>query len=401
MHATIDRLSIQELLNLISSALSAATLYSTSHRQVREIVPRIAETFDRLLAQQPELTFMIVKNDLLYDGKPLERTPHNERFARIFYARNIGYLRFSAGISPDEIDQLLKVAVGRERAEIFLTATPHIDYGEVDTRDDWKPIRPISRFEELSDEELQSINEFYDVIGDKGDLDIRNVSSIIAGFVSAFQQEANPLLALVPLRLEDEYTFTHSINVAILNLAQGTSLGLEEQLLHDVGIAGMLHDAGKIFIDTELINKAGQLSDEEWQQMQRHPSRGAQYLMNQEGIPQVAICTAYEHHMKYDMTGYPKVPKGWTLNLCSQMTMLSDTFDALRTRRSYKEPWDFAKISGLMLELAGTQLNPYLTMNFLKLLETLGEDVINSGISLTADAPEMSEEELSKRHVCE
>lgn len=401
MKPLLERQAIQDALRQISAALAAATLYAPEHQQVQVLIPQVLESLERLLNKQSELTFLIVKKDLLLDGKPLERTPHTERIARLLYSRNVGFIRFSEGINSKEIELLLRVAMGLEEAELFNSATPHIDYGEVDTQDDRETVRPIARFEELTDEELQSISDFYDVIGDQENLDVRKVSSIIAGFVSAFQQEANPLLALVPLRMEDEYTFTHSINVSILNLAQGTSLGLEEQLLHDVGIAGMLHDAGKIFVDKEIIRKPGQLSDEEWKQMQQHPSRGAQYLMNQEGIPQVAICTAFEHHMRYDKTGYPKVPKDWQINLCSEMTMISDTFDALRTRRSYKEPWDFLKISGLMLELAGKQLNPYLVMNFLKVLEGLGEQVIESGISLAADAPELSEEELATRHVCE
>ncbi|MCK4620845.1 MAG: HD domain-containing protein [Desulfuromonadales bacterium] len=401
MKPILDRQAIQDALRQISAALAAATLYSTEHQQVRALVPQILESLERLLSKQSELTFLIVKNDLLFDGKPLERTPHSERIARLLYARNIGFIRFYEGLDTGEIELLLRVAVGLEEAALFNSVTPHIDCGEVDTHDDREAVRPIARFEQLTDEELKNIRDFYDAIGDKDNLDIREVSSVIAGFAAAFQQEANPLLALVPLRREDEYTFTHSINVSILNLAQGTSLGLEEQLLHDVGIAGMLHDAGKIFVDKEIIRKPGQLTDEEWQQMQQHPSRGAQYLMSQEGIPQVAICTAFEHHMRYDMTGYPKVPEGWQLNLCSQMTMISDTFDALRTRRSYKEPWDFPKISGLMLKLAGKQLNPYLTMNFLKVLEGLGEQIIESGISLSADAPELSEAELATRHVCE
>ncbi len=401
MKPILDRQAIQDALRQLSAALAAATLYSTEHRQVRALVPHILESFARLLSKQNELTFLIVKKDLLFDGKPLERTPHSERIARLLYARNIGFIRFYEGLDSGEIELLLRVAVGLEEAALFNSVTPHIDYGEVDTHDDRETVRPIARFEQLTDEELKNVRGFYDAIGNKDNLDIRQVSSVVAGFAAAFQQEANPLLALVPLRREDEYTFTHSINVSILNLAQGSSLGLEEQLLHDVGIAGMLHDAGKIFVDKEIIRKPGQLTDEEWQQMQQHPSRGAQYLMSQEGIPQVAICTAFEHHMRYDMAGYPKVPKGWQLNLCSQMTMISDTFDALRTRRSYKEPWDFPKISGRMLELAGKQLNPYLTMNFLKVLEGLGEQIIESGISLSADAPELSEAELATRHVCE
>lgn len=401
MTPTIDRQSIQEALRLLSAALSSATLYSLEHRQVKILIPQIIESLTRLLKEQSELTFLIVRKDLLFDGKPLERTPHTERIARLLYSRKIGYIRFLPGITAAEIELLLKVALGQEAAEQLKTATAHLDYGEVDTEDDHEAVRPIARFAELTDDELTSIKDFYETIGDKKNFEIRELSNIIAGFVSAFQQEANPLLALVPLRMEDEYTFTHSINVSILNIAQGTALGLEEELLHDVGIAGMLHDAGKIFIDMEIIRKPGKLSDEEWEQMQRHPSRGAQYLMNQPGIPALAILTAYEHHMKYDRTGYPKVPDNWALNLCSEMTMISDTFDALRTRRAYKEPWDFAKISGLMLELAGSQLNPYLVMNFLKTLQEMGEGVLESGLSLSADAPDVPEEKLAARCVCE
>lgn len=396
-----DRQAIHESLHLISAALSTLSLYSSEHRQLQALIPAIRESLEALLARRGDLTFLVVKEDLLFDGKPLTRTPHTERIARLLYARSIGFIRFHPGLDAREVELLLRVAAGLAEATIFNSDSPHIDYGEIDTQEDPEGVRPIFCFEELSDEELQSISSFYDTIGDMNNLDIREVSSIIAGFASAFQQEANPLLALVPLRMEDEYSFTHSINVAILNLAQGNSLGLEGQLLHDVGIAGMLHDSGKIFIDKQILRKPADLSDEERRQMQHHPSRGAQYLMGQEGIPQLAIITAFEHHMRYDKKGYPTASADWQVNLCTQMTMISDTFDALRTRRTYKEPWDFAKVSGRMLELVGSQLNPHLTMNFLKMMSELGEQIMESGISLSAGAPQRTEAELAARHVCE
>ncbi len=396
-----EREAIHDALRQISAALSASSLYSIEHQQVRSLIPKICESLERLLSISGELTFLVVKEDLLFDGKPLERTLHVERIARLLYARNIGFIRFHQGLDLREVELLLKVAIGLAEAAIVTSDSPHIDYGEIDTPEDSEGVRPIFCFEELTDEELQSISDFYATIGDRDNFDIRKVSSIIAGFASAFQQEANPLLALVPLREEDEYTFTHSINVAILNLAQGNTLELGAQLLHDVGIAGMLHDSGKIFIDKEILRKPADLSGEEWRQMQQHPSRGAQYLMGQEGIPPLAIITAFEHHLRYDKKGYPEVPADWQVNLCTQITMISDTFDALRTRRVYKEPWDFAKISGRMLELVGSQLNPYLTMNFLKMMSELGEKIIEDGINLSLGAPHHSEEELASRHVCE
>ena len=401
MTQVIDRHSIEEALRQISAMLATSMLYSLEHPRVQILVPRILDRLTKLLDQQNDLTFFIIKNDLLFDGKPLEKTPHTERIARKLHAQNIEFINFKRGLDLNEVKLFLQVALGLIDVSVFDEQAAHIDYGKIDVPDDDEAIRPIMRFEDLMPEELQSLNEFYEALSNENNCDLREVTSIVAGFVVAFQQHANPLLALVPLRMEDEYTFTHSLNVAILNIAQGMSLGLDEELLHNVGLAGMLHDAGKIFVDKEIIRKPGKLNDEEWRQMRQHPSRGAQYLMSQEGIPQLAVLSAFEHHMQYDLAGYPQVKNGWQPNICSQMTMVSDTFDALRTRRTYTEPWDLPRISGLFLDLAGKRLNPYLVMNFLKILEQMGENVIVGGINLSAGVPDLTEAELETRHVCE
>ena len=164
-------------------------------------------------------------------------------------------------------------------------------------------------------------------------------------FVDAFSRRADPFLALAPLRAMDEYTFTHSTNVCILNLAQATALGIEGQLLNDIGVSAMLHDIGKLFVPEEVINKKGQLDDREWELMRQHPMRGAQYLLDTPGVPRLSVVTAFEHHMKYDGSGYPAVAKDWQQNLCSQMTAISDVFDAMRTERSYKVAMDVDKIT--------------------------------------------------------
>jgi HD-GYP domain-containing protein (c-di-GMP phosphodiesterase class II) len=198
--------------------------------------------------------------------------------------------------------------------------------------------------------------------------------ALVAGFITAFRNEANPLMALVPLREMDEYTFNHSLNVAILNLAQGMSLGMQGQLLHDVGIAGMLHDIGKLKVGSEILSKNGPLNEAEREQMNRHSLLGAEYLLNLPGVPRLAIITAFENHIKYDFSGYPKVPKWWGINLCSQITMVSDYFDALRSKRQYRDAMEFPVVAGTMLKEAGTGLNRALTLNFLRILLTMGEE---------------------------
>ncbi len=99
------------------------------------------------------------------------------------------------------------------------------------------------------------------------------------------------------------------------------SRGFEGRALHDIGIAAMIHDIVKQFVPKEILNKPGELTDNEWQALRRHTVFGGHYLINTHGIPRVAVMSAFGHHMKYDMSGYPKVPPGWKINLCCQITM--------------------------------------------------------------------------------
>jgi response regulator RpfG family c-di-GMP phosphodiesterase len=103
--------------------------------------------------------------------------------------------------------------------------------------------------------------------------------------------------------------------------------------------------------------------------IRQHPP-GALYLLDGPDTLRMVAITAFEHHMKFDYSGYPKVGSGWQQNLCSQMTTISDFFDALRTRRPYKEAMEFEVIKEQMVEMAGKEFNPALTEIFLHLADT-------------------------------
>jgi HD-GYP domain-containing protein (c-di-GMP phosphodiesterase class II) len=232
------------------------------------------------------------------------------------------------------------------------------------------PVEPVA-IPQMPAKEMARLMEVYDAVKCRNKLKITGIFDIVSDFVAAFRQEGQSLLVIAALRDADEYTFTHSTNVCILNIAQAISLGIEGQQLNDIGVAGMLHDIGKLFIPEEIITKTGPLSIEEFQLMQSHPLKGARYLLETPGVPRLAIVNAFEHHMKFNFSGYPKVPSLWKQNLCSQMTTISDIFDALRTKRSYRESLSLVKICGMMTEMIGTELHPALGANFLKIISLL------------------------------
>ena len=118
------------------------------------------------------------------------------------------------------------------------------------------------------------------------------------------------MVGLTTIRDYDEYTFTHSVNVCIFSVALGKKLGFSKVQLCDLGMAALLHDVGKARVPAEVLNKAGKLDEQEWKIIQAHPWFGALTLFGMRGyeeIPYRSILVAHEHHMKTDLTGYPKV----------------------------------------------------------------------------------------------
>jgi HD-GYP domain-containing protein (c-di-GMP phosphodiesterase class II) len=369
------RQNIGEFIRLLDMAVANATLYSPRHRQVLHLTESARNALLPLLAEGP-LPLLIIEGEVVADGAPLPAGMYLNRFARTLGRHGIGHLKFVGGIDGGELATLVEALAGPIRQKEEIRSSEHLRLGRVEVRQEASEDGGSKRLDlaELPAEERARFQDLCQGVRKHGRLQVTGISEVVHGFVEAFCREADPLMALAPLRAVDEYTFTHSTNVCILNLAQAMALGIDGPLLHDIGIAAMLHDVGKLYIPEEILNKNGALDEQEWAVMKQHPVRGAQYLLDTPGVPRLAVLTAYEHHMKYNLSGYPRVASNWELNLASQMTMVSDIFDALRTRRAYHDPMEMEGITAIMRQLSGTELNPVLTENFLRLTARLSAD---------------------------
>jgi HD-GYP domain-containing protein (c-di-GMP phosphodiesterase class II) len=146
------------------------------------------------------------------------------------------------------------------------------------------------------------------------------------------------------------------------------NLGFTGEHLHQIGVASLLHDIGKIFIPDEILSKPGMLTPEERRTIETHTVKGARYLMGIEGIPKLAVLAALEHHQKFDGNGYPSIKGGWTPNIASQLICVADVFDAMRSRRSYQEPKPLEMIIGVLSKGKGASFNPMVVDRFLKMI---------------------------------
>lgn len=377
-----DKHHIHDFIRHLLSATANASLYGMAHPQVGRLSAQAFISIGVLLQSRPDVTLLVVENELVIDGQPQELSLFFNRLTQILKSREIGSLKLLSGITKQEVDVFISgLAKQLDDSTQTMASSDHIRLGKVDLRvsglsGDADLIgldKPRITLPDMPREELARFMEIYETVKKKHKLQINGVFDVVSGFIDVFRQEGKPLLAMAALREADEYTFTHSTNVCVLNLAQAMALGIEGPLLNDIGVAAMLHDIGKLFIPEEILTKKGTLNQDEFETMKQHPVKGARHLLETPGVPRLAVIAAYEHHLKFNLSGYPHVLPGWQQNLCSHMTTISDFFDALRTRRSYREPVPLKETAGMMLDMMGTDLHPVLTRNFLRIISRLVE----------------------------
>jgi hypothetical protein len=226
--------------------------------------------------------------------------------------------------------------------------------------------------QELKDE-LFHVKRVYRDIAVYRSINMLTVDAVLGGFISKIRKGALIQNMLVPMKADDDDLCNHSANVAILSILQAEHLGFGNALLHDIGLAALLHDIGKTLLPKNILDRQYSLDDAQWAVMKKHPVYGSALLASLNKIPEIAIVVAYEHHMKYDGTGYPETRR-WTnkQHIISQIVAVADFYCALSAGLPHRNPLSDSSILALLAEISGTQFNPLLVGNFVQAMRGHG-----------------------------
>jgi HD-GYP domain-containing protein (c-di-GMP phosphodiesterase class II) len=373
---------ILQVVTCLNGAVSNTRLYAADHPQVMRYLERAYDQLKRVLQAKSTITFLIVEDEVIIDNRAMTaKAPQLDQFVQLLQQGAIERLTFSSDVTLQELTQLVGDLASPNQEVV--RSTPAIKLGKVMVQPKSGPephettLSPESRqrleaLAVLRQRSLEDLKDAYHRIRASHEISPLGLGEMVQGFLQGMLRNVNPLRMLASLKSSDEYTFTHAINVCILTMAQAEALGIEGDLLHDIGVAASMHDAGKMFISDDVLNKPDKLTDDEWQHMRTHTAQGAQYILRLSGIPKMAFLAALEHHIRYDGTGYPDLGKGWRPNIVSQMIAIADIFDAMRSRRPYKEPKPDALIVKIMQQESGSTFNPRLVRNFLQLIHPKG-----------------------------
>jgi putative nucleotidyltransferase with HDIG domain len=214
------------------------------------------------------------------------------------------------------------------------------------------------------------------------------------------QVDESVLVGLTSIKDYDEYTFAHSVNVCVLSMAIADRLGLPKAETAEIGVAGLLHDIGKMHVPLSILNKSEHLSAEEWDTMKRHPMLGVIELSRVRSLRMITspLFVALQHHVQFAGAGYPQKPGAWNLHRHSRIVSVADVFDAMTTARNYRTmPLAPGKALRFIHDMSGTIFDPVVVKAFIR---AMGIYPVGSGVELnTGDVAVVVRQNRELHHI--
>lgn len=368
------KLAFQQLAAVIRNA----TVYPAAHPFLLSSADQFLVRLEELLQTRKDLSFFLVAGELFFETHSVPVDQSLSVLMEQFTSRDIGGVTFKPGIGQDEIirfaylmnkDIPYFVDQGGIAAVIEKEQITHIELQRVLLVDKKfsKTVREAKkRSSEVFRDAVDTVQEIVQSVHLDKAINIRKVSSTVHAMVDDILDNRDALLGLTSIRMYDEYTFAHSVNVSVLSIAQGTFLSFDKPQIAALGIAGMLHDIGKVHVPLSIINKPDKLTDEEWEVVKRHPVEGALILADVPALTKLAMVAAFEHHQH---GGYPHIDDRMQQHPFSQIIAISDAYDAIVAARVYyKVPTPPDQAIRILLNKRGKVFNPVLVKAFANMI---------------------------------
>lgn len=367
----------REFLTLLNVVRLRARVLPAKHPSVSSAIYEVMQILDKVLAENERLTLSIMNKELYVEGVRLaNESILYEAMVSDLSARNLSSITFSRGLSTDEFIQFINIVFVKllERnnggVSADLQALPHVNVNELHlVTPEADPIFGVDKEQhKVSREVYQAalravVDSYFDARG-KQKVNLELIDGVVRLIMNGVTRYPEVYFGLGALKAFSEYTFYHSVNVAILSMLMGSRLGFDDEQMHKLGMAALLHDIGKVNIPSEILDKPGRLTDDEFKIVREHPVDSARILAQHKNVDRVALIVAAQHHAHYDLSGYPDFRGMGELHLMSHIVTIADVYDALTSDRSYSKAKLPDHAMRILVEERGRKFHPVLTKVF-------------------------------------
>jgi HD-GYP domain-containing protein (c-di-GMP phosphodiesterase class II) len=391
MESDLSKLA-NNLVTKIHVLMRISQIYDSKNVALHQFIQESIQTINTLIEREGVLSLKIIKDDFFLNGQRLRYSV--EGFTSFKYLltqwrkRLIGEVIFESLVDENMLREfvytLINLEEGREEnATLFndQLASRHITSIKVN------PLEIVEGEEKaftLQNEDHQEVAKkvFFETIGTIKEMltqikgkqyaDVRKLKRLAQKAVHLIIEDESILLGMTTIKNYDEYTFNHSVNVSIYSLAMGKRLGFSKKTLTELGITALLHDIGKSKIPREVLNKPASLNEEEWGIMKKHPLMGVEIVLNLKQLGEInprMVVGIFDHHLKSDLSGYPKLFRKKEVSLFGRIIQIADSYDAMSTPRIYKKtPYTPEQALAIMLREKTVHFDPLLLKIFIGLV---------------------------------
>jgi putative nucleotidyltransferase with HDIG domain len=371
-------------LTALSQALSAVALYGDEHPATSRALETAVERLAELQSSKAQVRFTFLGGEVLFGNEPVPSLENWEWSKRLVSA-GIERIEFLEPVQRDQFERFLGHLAVRlgvrsgSSSDLWQMGQPSIRFGQVTlsegTAPAAKPTLPVAALTYTLHEERETVDWLHEEIQSGSKLPIVEADAVVRSLSIAMHAEQAMMLPLLQLKEFDQYTTTHSMNVSVLAMALGEYLQLGGPAVRALGVAGLLHDLGKVCIPRDLLRKPGLLTPAERKVIQEHPIVGARMLLQNPDPMEIAAVVAYEHHVMLDGGGYPTLQDARGAQYASRLVHVCDVYDALRTNRPYRSAWESQRTLGYIESRAGVEFDPTIARSFIAMMRQWDQQI--------------------------
>jgi len=378
-------LEMKEFVTLFYVSLRNARFHGLSNEAFLQPLRKLVGILNSLLPLEGELSLRLVDCYLFVNDQRLQFDIEGYlsygRLVEELRARKIGSVLFREEAEPEDLQALISLFLALDpsaedpsrilQEQLLQRGISHIAV-EALTASRFPARGADSEGRELARatflKGIMNIRAILEQVAASQRIDMKGSKRVVQSLVDLIVSGDLFILGLTSIKNFDDYTANHSVNVSILSIALGSRLGYPKSQLFKLGMAAFFHDIGKVRIPEEVVKKPSALNEEEFKIMALHPYYGVIPLMRLKGLSDLVLqsmVASFEHHLNYDLSGYPPLSGSRKLTLFSRIIRIADSFDAMTTARVYRpNPRLPDQALAIMMDQAGTSYDPLLLRVF-------------------------------------
>jgi HD-GYP domain-containing protein (c-di-GMP phosphodiesterase class II) len=385
MQSTWEEALFYDLFRMIQSI----RIHQDNNQLVKLCLTAFQETVSRL-DLQTDITVQICDGRFFVQGEKIQYRKELMRLIngmlQFFQRRGLEGLRIHPAVKKISQDELLTFMRLLVQCEEKTDPAAWLLEQTKDERFAWVTVLKGTEVKRRSIENLKekakstyfhAMNSVRDVaqrISYQGYAGIRKSKRMVQNMLDCLAEDEALFLCLSTIKDYDDYTYTHSVNVAVLSLCLGNRIGLSKNYLEHLGICGLFHDLGKVDIPREILTKPGRLTEGEWTEMRKHPLASVRQILRLRASHEVKskiLLAPFEHHVKFNLSGYPKVDLKKDVSLFGRILQIADVYDAITSVRAYRDhALSPDQAISLMMQGSGTDYDPVLLKVFAIMMGT-------------------------------